>query len=223
MPVNGVLEKSAKIPLSLLGGALTALGLHSGYQDVKEGLRRGSLGQTLWGAAQVPLSLGTFGITKMMNLPRIVQSGGLLSKVPGMARIAKYGPSLGRAGIVAEQGAKRLGGAMVSPLRYAANRMGMTGTSRWLGGIGVKRTVGTMGAFLGVPMLMGFGQGEQQQDPGDYGQYNPWQYPGGAAPGGYSGMPNVRNVAPGVRFLGMPTPGPQGQQYAPIENYEGYK
>ena len=221
--MNDAMEKDAGLPALALPAAATALGLYFGGSDIKEGLRRGSVGQTLWGAAQVPLAFVGSGAIRagLRHAPKLVAGSRALSKIPGMARVAKLGRPLARAGYGAERLSRRVGGAMLAPVgalgRRIPGRVGnymqhMAKSPGWRSGLGLT------GLFMGGASLLGGPMGEQGG--GAYGPY-------GAAEdlARYAvlpGMQQVRNVAPGVRFLGMPSASASGsqiaqaaQQYAP--------
>ena len=81
-----IFEKEAALPLGLiLGGGLSALGAYGGLQDIKQGVREGSVGKTLWGAAQIPLSFagGTgMGLRIARDLPASRLIPGILETRP---------------------------------------------------------------------------------------------------------------------------------------------
>ena len=213
-----IFEKEAALPLGLiLGGGLSALGAYGGLQDIKQGVREGSVGKTLWGAAQIPLSFagGTgMGLRLARDLPRMARAGGLVSKIPGMSRLAGGMPRTRRFFGMLEGAGKRMGGAMLAPAGY----LGGPRAQSWIRRSPMfKRMVGGTALFMGVPALLGYGASRAGGAGG-----------AGGGPGGSAGMPGpggqmygpdgqpinrYSNVAPGVKFLGMPTPGAQGQEF----------
>lgn len=210
------LIKEAKIPWGLLaGGAFAALGAHSGLEDIKRGVREGSVGRTLWGAAQIPLAFAGgsgMGLRIARDLPRMARAGGLASKIPGMSRLVKGMPRTRRFFGMAEGAGKRLGGAMLKPFGY----IGGPRAQNWINKSPMlKRMVGTTAAYMGADYALNRGQGANTGMGYNYAGQGPGGLSSRYAGGPYSNQ-SYRNSAPGVNFMGMPTPGITGQQYESV-------
>lgn len=200
------LEKEGAGPLALaLPAAFAALGLYGAQADIREGISRGSVGQTLWGAAQVPLAFVGVGAGKMLA------TGGIkaLSKVPGSKLFGKAVTGL-------EHGFEFVGGKALGATARAGEMAGLRRAPAWL------RARGAMGKQMAGLMVgqqvMPSGFGGEGEDAGE-GAMGMYGQGAGQGIGLQTQSPEIKNVAPGIE-LPPPMQAPVGHEATPANMYK---
>jgi len=198
------LEKEAIAPLALaIPAAFTALGLYGAQGDIREGIRRKSIGQTAWGAAQVPLAFVGMGATGAAGkwAPKILKAAPWARHIPGAKAISGV-----------ERGLTWGGSKALSPFYRGARALGAApGNSRRL--IGLRKTkwltdrFGRKALAPTAGLLGAYHLGSQFSNDGSDGGGPVSEQGGVPVTAGQRGMQMVHDYAPQARMMGLPVVG----------------